>query len=47
MTISSLSQPDTMIHAVLIFNNAGKPRLTKFYSVRDTLSFLSLSRTKC
>ena len=32
--------PPTMINAVLVFNNAGQPRLTKFYTqlVRTTLS---------
>jgi len=30
---------DNMINAVLVFNNAGQPRLTKFYTqlVRETL----------
>jgi hypothetical protein len=27
---------DTMINAVLVFNNAGQPRLTKFYTQLET-----------
>jgi hypothetical protein len=30
--VQDSNHSDTMINAVLVFNNAGQPRLTKFYT---------------
>merc|ERR1712230_203669 len=41
-SLGLLQFPNTMINAVLVFNNNGQPRLTKFYSQLDTATQQSL-----
>lgn len=45
----SADQPSNMINAVLVFNNNGQPRLTKFYSqiVGLGAKSRSLAKTLC